>query len=70
MAVWHRGPGVAGRPERRSVEHLKTQGKDFTVVTFPVLAMVSSTPLPPTPQAPTLFVEWVEKRIHTEAKRS
>jgi hypothetical protein len=48
---------------------LKTQGKDFTVVIFPDAGHGLLDSPPTDPQAPTIFVEWVE-RVHTEAKRS
>ena len=44
---------------------LKSQDEDFTVVTFPDSGHGLLHSPPTDPQAPTIFVEWVEKKIHT-----
>jgi uncharacterized protein len=72
-ALWLYGTTDREVPVDQSVAlltTLKTQGKDFTVVTFPDAGHGLLDSPPTDPQAPTLFVEWVEKRVHTEAKRS
>ena len=72
-ALWLYGTADREVPVDQSVallNTLKSQGKDFTVVTFPDAGHGLLDSPPTAPQAPKVFVEWVEKRIHTEAKRS
>jgi pimeloyl-ACP methyl ester carboxylesterase len=72
-ALWLYGTADREVPVDQSVallNTLKSQGKDFTVVTFPDAGHGLLDSPPTAPQAPKIFVEWVEKRVHTEAKRS
>jgi dienelactone hydrolase len=52
-ALWRYGTADREVPVDQRVallDRLKAQGKDFTVVTFPMPAMACSTPRPPTPR--------------------
>jgi uncharacterized protein len=46
---------------------LKAKGKDFTVVTFPGAGHGLLDSPPADPKAPTMFVQWIMKRVHTDA---
>ena len=45
---------------------LKGQGKDFNIVTYPDAGHGLLDSPPTDPQAPTAFVGWVLKQVHTK----
>jgi dienelactone hydrolase len=67
-ALWLYGTADREVPVDQSVallNTLKTQGKAFTVVTFPNAGHGLLDSPPTDPQAPTIFVQWVQERVRT-----
>jgi uncharacterized protein len=65
-ALWLYGTADREVPVDQSVDllnTLKAQGKDFTVVTFPGAGHGLLDTPPTDPQAPTMFVNWVLRRV-------
>ena len=68
-SLWLYGTADREVPVDQSVALLNTlkgQGKDFTIITYPDAGHGLLDSPPTDPQAPTTFVEWVLKQVHTE----